>query len=291
MNTDSTSRRPAQRADWLLLAPLAGWLMLFVVAPTILLIIISFCERDTIGRTVYHFTWANYRRAFEPVYLTILLRSVGYAALTTAACLLLGYPAAYGIARTGERSRRWLMLLLMIPFWTSFLIRTYAWIAILGHDGLFNSLLTSSRLIAEPAELLYTPGAVILGLVHNYLPFMILPIYASVEKLDRSLVEAAQDLGAGPWRAFGAVTLPLTMPGILAGTMLVFVPSIAMFAIVTLMGGGSEELIGNTIQKQFTSGRNQPFGAALGTLLLLIFLAAFALAGRYSSARRTSSGG
>ena len=247
--------------------------------------VISFCERDFIGRVVYHFTWANYLRAFDPVYGRILLRSVGYAALTTAVCLLAGYPLAYFIARTGPRVRQYLLVLVMIPFWTSFLIRTYAWITILAHDGLLNGLLVSARVLAEPADLLYTPGAVVLGLIHNYLPFAVLPIYASVEKLDRSLVEAAYDLGAGPWRAFRGVTLPLTMPGVAGGAMLVFVPAVAMFAIVTLMGGGSTELIGNTIQKQFTSGKNQPFGAALGTLLLVVFLAAFALAGRFRERR------
>lgn len=283
-------RTPA--AAWLLLAPLAAWLLLFVVAPTILLVVISFCERDFIGRVVYHFTWENYVRAFQPVYFSILVRSIEYAGLTTAICLLLGYPLAYYIATCREGLRDGLLLLVMIPFWTSFLIRTYAWITILGHDGLLNGLLVATHLLAAPADLLYTPGAVVLGLIHNYLPFMILPIYASLEKLDPSLVEAAYDLGAGPWRTLREVTLPLTMPGIAGGALLVFVPSIAMFAIVTLMGGGSTELIGNTIQKQFTSGRNQPFGAALGTLLLVIFLAAFALAGRsYSSARKISSGG
>ena len=237
---------------------MAGWLLLFVVAPTALLVVISFCERDFIGRMVYHFTWANYLRAFDPVYLTILLRSVGYAALTTAVCLLVGYPLAYFIARCGPRARSWLLVLVMIPFWTSFLIRTYAWITILGHDGLLNGLLVSTRAARRAGRPALHARRGVLGLIHNYLPFMVLPIYASVEKLDRSLVEAAYDLGAGPWRAFRNVTLPLTLPGIIGGAMLVFMPAVAMFAIVTLMGGGSTELIGNTIQKQFTSGRNQP---------------------------------
>lgn len=286
MNTNH-NRRPSLAAA-LLLAPLMGWLLMFVVAPTLLLVVISFCERDFIGRIVYRFTWANYARAFDPLYLMILLRSVGYAALTTAVCLVMGYPVAYFMARCGPRARAYLLVLVMIPFWTSFLIRTYAWIIILAHDGLLNGLLVSARLLAEPVDLLYTPGAVLLGLIHNYLPFMVLPIYGSVEKLDRSLVEAAYDLGARPWRAFRNVTLPLTLPGIVGGAALVFIPAVAMFAIVTLMGGGATELIGNTIQKQFTTGRNQPFGAALGTLLLLIFLAAFAGAGALN--RRANPG-
>ena len=262
-------------AAWLLGAPLAAWLLMFVVAPTALLVVVSFCERDFLGRVVYRFTWANYARAFDGLYLAILARSVGYAALTTAACLLAGYPLAYYIARRPDaRVRAGLLLLVMIPFWTSFLIRTYAWITILAHDGLLNALLVWTRVLAEPADLLYTPGAVLLGLVHNYLPFAVLPVYASVEKLDRSLVEAAHDLGAGPWRAFRSVTLPLTLPGVVGAAALVFIPAVAMFAVVTLMGGGSTELVGNTIQKQFTTGRNQPFGAALGTLLLSVFLLA-----------------
>ncbi len=263
-----------------LFAPRAAWLALLVVAPPRRRVVISFCERDFIGRVDYHFTWANYARAFDGLYLLILARSVGCAAVTTALCLLAGYPLAYYIARRPDpRTRGSLLLLVMIPFWTSFLVRTYAWITILSHDGLLNGLLVSARLLAEPADLLYTPGAVLLGLVHNYLPFAVLPIYGSVEKLDRALVEAARDLGASPWRAFRTVTLPLTAPGIVGAALLVFIPAVAMFAIVTLMGGGSTELIGNTIQKQFTTGRNQPFGAALGTLLLGVFLAAFALAG------------
>ena len=282
------SPRRTPLAAWLLLVPLAVWLLLFVVAPTVLLVVISFCERDFIGRTVYHFTWANYARALDPVYLTILLRSVAYAAVTTMVCLLTGYPLAYQLARCSPRVRAYGLALVMIPFWTSFLIRTYAWIIILAHDGLLNALLVSAHLLSQPADLLYTPGAVLLGLIHNYLPFMVLPIYASVEKMDRTLVEAARDLGATPWAAFRKVTLPLTLPGITGGAVLVFIPSVAMFAIVTLMGGGTTELVGNTIQKQFTTGRNQPFGAALGTLLLFIFLAAFALAGGLGRSKSTT---
>ena len=283
----TTAHRPPPAA-WLLLAPLVGWLLVFVVAPTLVLVVISFCERDFLGRTVYRFTWANYARAFDPTYLRILARSVGYAALTTAACVLAGYPLAYFMARCRPRVRAWLLLAVMVPFWTSFLVRTYAWIIILAHDGLLNGALVASHLLAAPAALLYTPGAVLLGLIHNYLPFMVLPIYASAEKLDRTLVEAACDLGASPWQAFRRVTWPLTLPGVAGGTLLVFIPAVAMFAIVTLMGGGGTELVGNTIQKQFTTGRNPPFGAALGTLLLVLFLA---VAGVASWINRRRAGG
>ncbi len=185
--------------------------------------------------------------------------------------MIVGFPAAWFIGRAPERYRNLLMTLVMIPFWTSFLIRTYAWITILSRDGFLNASLLSLGLIQEPLVMMYTPFAVVLGLVYNYLPFMILPIYTSVEKLDNALVEAAHDLGAGPIRAFSNVIIPLTRPGIAAGALLVFVPSIAMFAITSLMGGGGNPTIGEVIQKQFTSARNPPFGAALGTLLLLMF--------------------
>jgi spermidine/putrescine transport system permease protein len=163
----------------------------------------------------------------------------------------------------------------MIPFWTSFLIRTYAWITILKGEGLLNGLLLSSGIISAPIELLYTPFAVVVGLVYSYLPFMILPIYASAEKLDGALIEAAHDLGCGPLKVFSRVIIPLTFPGILAGVLLVFVPAIGMFAITDLMGGARVPLIGNVIQNQFFQARDWPFGAALGLVFMLLFIAVY----------------
>ena len=233
---------------------------------------VSFAERDALGRIVWNFSLQNYFRAFDWVWLKILFQSLYYAFLTTLICMAVGYPAAYCIGRAPERWRGILLMLVMVPFWTSFLIRTYAWITILSKEGIVNSLLVSAGIFTEPVSLLYSPFAIVLGLVYNFLPFMILPIYTSVEKLDNAMIEAAYDLGAGPLRAFSQVIIPLTRPGIAAGAMLVFVPSIAMFAITTLMGGGTNPMIGEVIFKQFTSGRNQPFGAALGTILLLVFI-------------------
>jgi len=257
---------------WIILSPLLLWLLLFVVAPTLMLTAVSFAERDALGRIVWTFSLQNYLRAFDWVWLKILLESLYYAFLTTVICMAVGYPAAYCIGRAPERWRGILLMLVMVPFWTSFLIRTYAWITILSKEGIVNSLLVSAGIFTEPVSLLYSPFAIVLGLVYNFLPFMILPIYTSVEKLDNAMIEAAYDLGAGPLRAFSQVIIPLTRPGIAAGAMLVFVPSIAMFAITTLMGGGTNPMIGEVIFKQFTSGRNQPFGAALGTILLLVFI-------------------
>jgi spermidine/putrescine transport system permease protein len=276
------SRRAGWKA-WLLLGPLVLWLGLFVLLPTLLLILTSFSGRDELGRVVYSFTLDNYRRCFDPTWLSIFWNSILYALLATVICVVVGYPAAYTIGRASPANRRLLLTLVMVPFWTSFLIRTYAWISILSQEGLVNSLLLSSHILPAPLSMMYTPFAIVLGLVYNYLPFMILPIYTSVEKLDNSLVEAAYDLGAGPLRAFSRVIIPLTRPGITAGALLVFVPAIAMYAITTLMGGGSNPTIGEVIQNQFTRARNQPFGAALGVLLMLLFLICFFVLGRKKS--------
>ena len=267
-------RTPRWRA-WLLLTPMIAWLVAFVVAPGAILLVYSFCDRDELGRVVFSFTLENYTRVFDPVYVRIFARSIGYAALTTAICVVVGYPVAYCIGRANEAWRQRLLLLVMVPFWTSFLIRTYAWITILKQEGILNGALHALSLVASPLELLYTPFAVVVGLVYAYLPFMILPIYGSVEKLDNAVIEAAHDLGAGPLRVFSSVVIPLTMPGIAAGTVLVFVPAIGMFAITDLLGGARVPLIGNVIQNQFLQARDWPFGAALGMVFMLLFAATY----------------
>jgi len=260
----------------LLLVPLIAWLVLFVIAPAAILVVYSFAERDEIGRVVFTFSLENYRRVLDPVYATVFVRSIGYAALTTAICVVLGYPVAWFIARSSERWRSRLLMLVMIPFWTSFIIRTYAWITILKSEGLLNGLLLATRMIAEPIEMLYTPGAVVLGLVYVYLPFLILPLYGSAEKLDPALIEAAQDLGCGPWRSFWKIVVPLTRPGLYAGVLMVFVPAIGMFAISDLMGGARVPLIGNVMQDQFVgAARDKPFGAALGVVFMLMFIVTY----------------
>jgi spermidine/putrescine transport system permease protein len=272
----SDHTRPSWRA-WALLAPMVFWLVAFVLIPGAILLVYSFCERDEVGGVIFTFTFKNYARVFDPVYLRIFGRSIGYAGLTTILCVIIGYPVAYYIARVGESLRHKLLLLVMVPFWTSFLIRTYAWITILKQEGLLNSFVQAMGLNLGPFNLLYTPTAVIIGLVYAYLPFMILPIYGSAEKLDNSLIEAAHDLGAGPVRAFSSVIVPLTMPGIAAGTLLVFVPAIGMFAITDLMGGAKVPMIGNVIQNQFLQARDWPFGAALGVVFMLMFALTYVL--------------
>jgi spermidine/putrescine transport system permease protein len=276
--------RPQRKATplaWLLLSPLLLWVAAFVVAPTLIMLAYSFCKRGTLGGVVWEFTLANYAAVLDPTYLRILVRSVVFAGITTGACLAIGYPVAYYIGRTAEKWRNLLIMLVMIPFWTSFLIRTYAWLTILKSEGLLNSLLLQVGMISAPFDMLYTPGAVILGLVYTFLPFMILPIYTSVEKLDNALVEAAFDLGAAPGRAFAKVIVPMTWPGITAGVLLVFVPALGLYAVNDILGGGKVDMIGNIIENQFKgTARNWPFGAALGMTLVVAFSAALWYTGR-----------
>lgn len=273
-------RRPGWGA-WVCLSPLLAWLALFVVAPTAILLVCSFCARNELGDWEARFTLENYRRALTGPYLVIFLRSLAFAGATTALCVVIGYPVAYFIGRSPGRLRNALLIAVMIPFLTSFLIRAYAWIIILRAHGVLNAALEAARLIPgvfpHRLELLYTRWAVLIGLVYTYLPFMILPIYGSVEKLDESLLEAAADLGAGPVSSAWRVILPLTWPGVAAGVMLVFVPSVAMFAVTGIMGGAKDWLIGDAIEQQFRSFGDLPFGSALGVLLLGLFMLSFLL--------------
>lgn len=279
-SSESRGGRPGVGA-WLLIAPLLLWLALFVVIPTFILLVYSFFRGAGLGEVQPAFTWENYRNALTSTYLAILIRSLEYAAVTTLLCVAIGYPVAWFIGRSAPRRRNRLLVLVMIPFLTSFLIRAYAWFVILRDRGTLNALLEATRIVPlivpHRIELLYTPAAVIIGLVYTYLPFMILPIYGSAEKLDPTLLEAAADLGAGPWRTLRRVILPLTWPGVAAGILLVFVPSIAMFAVTGIMGGAKVWLIGDAIQQQFLSAGDLPFGAALGVLLLLLFVLSFLL--------------
>ncbi|MBM4265872.1 MAG: ABC transporter permease [Deltaproteobacteria bacterium] len=285
----SVRQRTPGVTAWLLMAPLFLWVLLFVVAPTLIMLVYSFCERGTLGGVVFKFTLANYAAVFDATYLRIVIRSILFAGLTTAVCLVMGYPVAYHIGRSSEKWRNILLMLVMIPFWTSFLIRTYAWMTILKSEGLLNSLLVQYGLITQPFEMLYTPGAVVLGLVYTFLPFMILPIYTSVEKLDNALVEAAFDLGAGPMRAFSKVIVPMTSPGITAGILLVFVPALGLYAVNDILGGGKVDMIGNIIENQFKgNARNWPFGAALGIALMAAFGIAFWFTGRRQATVQTS---
>ncbi len=257
----------------ILLFPVVFWLLCFFIIPLLSVFAYSFIERGTYGGVQWNFTLENYQRLFDGLYLGILWRSVSTAIVATALCLLLGYPFAYYLARYQPKWRNVLLLLVVVPFWTNFLIRTYAWMLLLRTEGVLNSLLAVLIPTAGPVELLNTPIAVQIGLVYGYLPFMILPLYASLEQLDMSLMEAAQDLGASPRRTFWHVTVPLSLPGILAGSMLVFIPTVGAFITPDLLGGGKVSYIGNVVERQFKSARDWPFGSALSFMLMCIVLA------------------
>ena len=279
------------RRAWALLMP--TWLVLgiFFLAPLALTLVLSFRQRGPYGGVqpiedpgAYIASGAflaNYARSLDGIYLGIGWRSLWMALMTTAITLAIGYPVAYTLAlRAPRRWKDLLVGLVVVPFWTSFLIRTYAWMFLLRTEGLVNRLLLGAGLADRPLEILYTELAVMIGLVYGELPFMILPLYASLEKLDRTLLEAAADLGAGRVAAFLRVTVPLTAPGIAAGVVLVFIPSLGQFVVSDLLGGARSMLLGNLIQNQFAVARNHPFGAALAFELMaavLLLLLAYAL--------------
>jgi spermidine/putrescine transport system permease protein len=256
----------------LLLAPLVAALLLLFVIPQLIMLEASFGRRSVYGLVVHDWNLLNYLRALDPLYLHVLARSLWLALLTTALCLLIGYPMAYWLGLVAPR--RWrsaLLVLVILPFWTSFLVRMYAWVFLLRAEGLVNTTLARAGLPA--LNLLYNDAAVVLGQVYGELPFMVLPLYASLEKLDRSLLEAAADLGAAPRRALWRVTLPLTRAGIVAGALLVFIPSLGAYLAPDLLGGARTVYIGTLIQSQFVVARDIPFGSALSFVLSLLVLA------------------
>jgi spermidine/putrescine transport system permease protein len=253
---------------------LPAWLSMAVLfaAPFAIVLAYSFLTRGVYGGIEPPWTAESYRRLFDPLYLAILWRSVAMALAATAFCLVLAFPAALFISRAGRRKNLYLQLV-MLPFWTSFLVRTYAWIFLLRDTGLFNTALQALGIIHGPLPLLYNDGAVLLGLVYGYLPFMVLPIYATLERLDPALVEAAADLGARPFAAVWRIVVPLSRPGIAAGSVLVFIPCLGAYLTPDLLGGGRTVMVGNLVQNQFTTARDWPFGAAVSiTLMALVSL-------------------
>ena len=265
---------------------LGVWTLLLVLFPLLYVLLMSFLTKGESFGVEYRLTLDNYRRMLEPQYFGVYRSSLRVACLTTLCTLLLGYPFAWFLSRQRERTRSALLLLVMIPFWTSALMRTYGWMILLRNKGLINGLLQALHLIDRPLRLLNTPGAVLLGMTYSLLPFMILSVYTSVEKLDPSLIEAARDLYASPVRVFWTVILPQTMPGILSGCVLVFVPAAGMYVVSDLLGGGSGMLLGNLINNQLTVSRDWPFGAALSVILIVITFLTMNVYRRYAGGGR-----
>jgi spermidine/putrescine transport system permease protein len=276
-------RESSSAQGTLLVSPALGWTVVFLVLPLVLILVLSFAWRgqygpvdwgSTVGEFFDRLSFDNYAKLLDPLYLEVLWVSFRMAALTTGICILVGYPVAYFLARSQGRLRSGLLFLLLIPFWTNFLIRIYAWMILLRTEGLLNRVLVGIGLFDEPVRFMYTPTAVMIAMVYEFLPFMVLPLFTSLEKIEAHLLEAASDLYAHPVRAFLRVTLPLSVPGIIAGTILVFIPTMGMFVVPDLMGGARTALVGNLVQRQFLAARDWPFGSAASMVLMLITLAA-----------------
>ena len=253
------------------LAPSWAVMVSLFLSPLAIILFYSFLTRGTYGGIALPWSGENYQRLIDPLYWIILIRSVGIAGAATLLCLVLGFPLALFISRSGRRKTLYLSLVIL-PFWTSFLIRTYAWMFLLRDTGLINTALQRIGAIHDPLPLLYNNGAVILGLVYAYLPFMVLPLYATLERLDPHLLEASADLGAKPFTTLTTVMIPLCAPGIRAGTVLVFVPCLGAYLTPDLLGGGKSAMIGNLIQNQFTNARDWPFGSAVSLMLMAIVM-------------------
>ena len=256
----------------ILIIPGIAWITIFLFIPCLIVISYSFFERGVYGGIEYNFNFDNYFRVAEYTYLKILLNSAKIAFLSATIAVLIGYPAAYFIHLSPSKYQMILLFLVMLPFWSNYLIRTYAWMVLLNNQGIINTLLINSGIITEPINILYTQSAVIIGLVYNYLPFVVLTIFSSVSKLDKSLIEASKDLGAKSFSTFFKIILPLTLPGVAAGFVFVFVLSIGNFITPDLLGGGKFLMIGNLIYDQYLSARDWPFGSSLSFVLISIML-------------------
>jgi spermidine/putrescine transport system permease protein len=252
-----------------MLLPGVVWLALLFLVPMCIVVAVSFATSDIINRPVFGWHPSNFRTVFDPLYVRVVARSVGFAGLTTALCLVLGYPVAYTIARFGGRYRNLLIGVVVLPWLIDYLVRIYAWVVILGNEGIINTVLSHLGWSGTPPiQLTNTPYAVIAGLVYAYFPLMVMPLYAVLEQLDKSLIEAGKDLYASPRSTFWHVTLPLSTPGVVAGSLLVFLPCVGDFATARLLGGTSTYMVGNLISDQFQQSGDWPFGAAITVILM-----------------------
>ncbi len=258
------------KGNWALLAPMYVFTILFVALPILYMFLLSFLTRAEVWGVDFTFTLDNYKRILEPLYLDTFVESLKLAFLSTILVVLIGYPYGYFMARMNAVWKKRMMLLIMIPFWTSALIRLYGWIIMFRSNGVLDKVLMGLHITEKPLKLLYTYPAVVVGMIYALLPFMILSVYSSAEKLDFTLVEAARDLGASSFKAFWTVSFQLTLPGLLSGIVLSFIPSMGLFFIADILGGNKIVLVGSVIQEQVTKGRNQPFAAALSAVLLIL---------------------
>ena len=263
-------RRKSRGENAAFLAPMYLFTVIFLIGPFVYMLVLSFLSRAETWGVVNSFTLRNYRRILEPLYFNTFVESIKLAVLVTVLVAALGYPFGYFMAKLPPKRRGTMLMLVMIPFYTSSLMRLYGWIIVLRANGLLDKLLMALHVTSQPLKVLYTYPAVAVGMVYALLPFMMLSVYSSVEKMDWSLVEAARDMGAAPWRAFLSVTLPLTMPGLMTGVILTFVPSMGLFFVADILGGNKIVLVGSLIQEQLMKVHDQPFAAALSVIMMLM---------------------
>jgi len=255
-----------------MVGPVTLWLAFFVAIPLLYVLVMSFCSTDEYYNVVFKFTFANYQRLFDANYVQIYGQSILIAFLTTSICIILAYPFSFLIARTASKKKTILYMMVIIPFWTNSLIRIYGWRTFLGTNGWLNTILQTLHLTKAPLDLLYNQGTTVLGMVYCLFPFMVLPLYTVIEKLDQNLLEASSDLGAKSTTTFIKVILPLTASGIFSGSIMVFIPTLGLFFVSDILGGGNTDVIGNLIERQFQSGNNWPLGSALSIILIVITL-------------------
>lgn len=270
MAKEKKPKKAGSKSTGVLLAPMYLFTIIFVGLPFVYLFLLSFLQRAQVWGVDFTFTLENYKRILNPMYLGNFADSFRLAFISTICIVLLGYPYGYIMGRMNQKWKKRMLLLILIPFFTSALIRLYGWIIVFRSNGVLDKMLMGLDITSKPLKLLYTYPAVVVGMIYALMPFMILAVYSSAEKLDYSLVEAARDLGASPWKAFWTVSFKLTLPGLLSGVVLTFVPSMGLFFIADLLGGNKIVLVGNVIQEQMTKGRNQPFAAALSVILLIL---------------------
>ncbi|MGJ0848529.1 spermidine/putrescine transport system permease protein [Tissierella praeacuta DSM 18095] len=269
--------------------PYIIWMVIFIVIPLLLIMYFAFTRGDSQNFSTFQFSLDNFKRFFTPTYLKVLGRSVNLAFISTVICLILGYPMAFIISKEKIRKRNIMILMFVIPMWMNFLLRTYAWLTLLGRNGFINFLVT--KLGFKPLELMYNDKAVLLGMVYNFLPFMVLPIYSILTKIDNSLIEAAEDLGANKVKVFRKVILPLSIPGIITGITMVFIPAVSTFIISSLLGGNKYNLIGNLVEQQFRWTGDWHFGSSMSIILMVFILITMALTSKFDKEKEGGGGG
>lgn len=267
--------------------PYIFWMILFILIPLVLIFIYGLTTGDTLDNL--SFTFENFQRFFQPLYLKVLGKSVDLAIKSTLACLLLGYPIAMIISKESVKKRNIMILLFVLPMWMNFLLRTYAWMTLLGKNGVINFLI--GKLGLKPLNLLYNDSAVLMGMIYNFLPFMVLPIYSVLIKIDKSLIEAAEDLGANKMEVFLKIIFPLSLPGVISGVTMVFMPALSTFVISRLLGGGQYYLIGNLVEQQFLLAGDWHFGSAISIIMMLFILIAMIITEKFDKNKDKEGGG